>query len=86
MWEDFIDVLVDILLWFPRMIYSLIASAVEWFMLLLPDTGLDIEGALSGWSGDVLYFLTLFEVPYGIAALFTCLGARFMLRRIPGIG
>jgi len=86
MWDNFIQVIVDVLLWLPRMIYSLLADSIAFFMGLLPNESIDLQGALNGWSGDVLYFLTLFEIPFGVTLILTALGARFILRRIPVIG
>ena len=86
MWNDFLTLFVDILLWLPRMIYSLVADVIDYFMILLPTSGFDTQAALNNWSGDILYFLTLFQIQYAITALFTALIARFILRRIPFIG
>jgi hypothetical protein len=86
MWDDFLTLIVDILLWLPRMLYSLVADVIDYFMTFLPATGFDTQSALNGWSGDILYFLTIFQIPFAVSALFTALIARFILRRIPFIG
>ena len=86
MLNDLIDLLIDILLWLPRKIYEYVGDIIEFFMGLLPTDTLDLQTSLSGWSGDILYFLTLFEIQYAVTALFTALTARFILRRIPVIG
>lgn len=86
MWNDFLTLIVDLLLWIPRKIYEYIADSILYFVGLLPDDSFNVENSLNGWSGDVLYFLTLFEIQYGITAIFTALIARFILRRIPVIG
>lgn len=35
---------------------------------------------------SVLYFTTLFQMPAGVAIMVSAYSARFILRRIPGIG
>lgn len=84
--DDFIQLLVDLLLWIPRKMYEFVADSLDWFLSLMPDTGLNAQGAISSWSGDIVYFLTIFEIDYAITVLFTALTARFILRRIPFIG
>lgn len=86
MWNDFLDLIIDVLLWLPRKIYEYTADAIIYFINLVPDDSLDVQGTLNGWSGDILYFLTLFQIQYAVTALFTALIARFILRRIPVIG
>lgn len=86
MWNDFLTLIIDVLLWIPRKIYEYVADAISYFIGLLPTNSFDTQSALNGWSGDILYFLTLFEIQYAITVTFTALIARFILRRIPVIG
>lgn len=87
--EFFSDVMqwwLDVILWIPRMLFSFVVDVVETLMGWLPADTIDVDAALDGLTGDVLYFLTLFEFGYGLIAVFTALIARFILRRIPIIG
>ena len=85
--QDFFDALVDIFLWLPRMIYSTIVDVIEFFLALLPDAPAQGWGDLfNSLPGELLYFSTIFQVPEGIAMIMTAYLARFILRRIPGIG
>ena len=86
MLEDFGNLLLDIFLWVPRVIYESIVEGILYLVNLLPTDPPDVQGAFTGWSGDILYFLTIFEVQYAISALFSAYIARFILRRIPLIG
>ena len=84
--DDFFTLLTDIFLWLPRFIWSLTADLIEFFFGFLPTDPIPVQTALNGVTGDVLYFLTIFQVPEGITMVFTALIARFFLRRIPVIG
>ncbi len=85
--QKFIDALIDIILWAPRMLFSWLIDAVEHMMGWLPEIQVvDVENIFNGLGGQMLYFLTMFEFSYGLTAVMTALIARFVLRRIPFIG
>jgi hypothetical protein len=85
--QKFIDALIDIILWAPRMLFSWLIDAVEHMMSWLPEIQVvDVENIFNGLGGQMLYFLTMFEFSYGLTAVMTALIARFVLRRIPFIG
>lgn len=85
--QKFIDALIDILLWAPRMMFSWLVDAIENMMGWLPEIQVvDVENIFNGLGGQMLYFLTMFEFSYGLTAVMTALIARFVLRRIPFIG
>lgn len=84
--QDFFDLILDIVLWVPRYIYSFIGDVIIAFLDWLPQDSINVQGALDGWGGDFLYFMGVFEVDYGITAIFTAYIARFLLRRVPIIG
>lgn len=86
MLDDLLQGLIDLLLWLPRFIYEMVAGIVIFFIDLIPAYSVDIQGALNSWPSDVLYFMGIIEADYGITAIFTALGARFILRRVPVIG
>lgn len=85
--QKFLDALIDIILWAPRMLFSWLVDAVEHMMGWLPEIQVvDVENIFNGLGGQMLYFLTMFEFSYGLTAVMTALIARFVLRRIPFIG
>jgi len=85
--QKFLDALIDIILWAPRMLFSWLIDAVEHMMGWLPEIQVvDVENIFNGLGGQMLYFLTMFEFSYGLTAVMTALIARFVLRRIPFIG
>lgn len=86
MLDDLLQGLIDLLLWLPRFIYEMLSEAVVFFIDLIPEYSIDIQGALNSWPADVMYFMGIIEADYGITAIFTALGARFVLRRVPVIG
>lgn len=85
--QKFLDALIDIILWAPRMMFSWLVDAIENMMGWLPEIQVvDVENIFNGLGGQMLYFLTMFEFSYGLTAVMTALIARFVLRRIPFIG
>lgn len=85
--QKFIDALIDIILWVPRMAYSWIVDAIQTMLGWIPDISIvDVQNIFDGFSGQLLYFLSSMEFGYGLTALMTALIARFILRRIPFIG
>ncbi|WP_417567718.1 hypothetical protein [Marinobacter sp.] len=85
--QKLIDALIDIVLWIPRQLYSLLVDTVELMLNWIPEIDIvDLQGIFDGLGGQLLYFLTIFEFDYGITAMMTALIARFILRRIPFIG
>lgn len=85
--QKFIDSLIDIILWLPRMIYSWLVDAIQLMLGWIPDINIvDVQSVFNGLGGQILYFLTVFEFDYGLTAVMTALIARFILRRIPFIG
>ena len=87
MMQDIFDFILDIVLWIPRKLYEWFVDAVETMMGWLPDVPIgDLSALINGVGGDILYYLTVFQFGYGITAVLTAYIARFILRRIPGIG
>jgi len=87
MFQDIIDALIDIVLWVPRWLFSLIVDVLEMVIAWIPEIDmLDPSTVSSGMTSDMLYFTSLMEVPYGLTAIGTALFARFVVRRIPVIG
>lgn len=86
--DKFLDALVDVLLFIPRHVYDLVVTLLLDFLnwMPVPLTAQDVTAALNGVGGDILFFLTMFEFGYGLSVVFGAYAARFLLRRIPGIG
>lgn len=86
--SDILQFLLDVVLFIPKQVFKWWTEAMVYMINLVPApfTSADVTSALNGVGGDVLYFLTVFEFGYGLTAIFTAYGARFLLRRIPGIG
>ncbi|MBW0147501.1 DUF2523 family protein [Marinobacter arenosus] len=85
--QKLIDALIDIVLFVPRLMFSLLVDAVELMLGWLPEIQIvDVQNVFNGLGGQLLYFLTVFEFGYGLTAIMTALIARFILRRIPFIG
>jgi hypothetical protein len=87
MFQAVIDALIHIVLFVPRWLFSVVVDLLELLLSWLPEIDIHDPATLSsGIGGDILYFTTLFELPYGLTAAATALFARFVLRRIPFIG
>ena len=85
--QKLIDALIDIVLWIPRHLYSLIVDAIQLMLGWIPEIDIvDLQGVFDGLGGDMLFWLTVMEFDYGLTAMMTALIARFILRRIPGVG
>lgn len=86
--------LQDLLLWVPRRLYQLVMDALSSvFSSFMSSSGLadnvtgmaSALGAVQSLEG-VAYFLSLFQVGYGLSLVLAAYLARFILRRIPFIG
>lgn len=87
MFQAVIDALIDIVLFVPRWLFSLVVDVLEMLLTWIPEIDIQDPATLaSGIGGDVLYFTTMMELPYGLTAAASALFARFVLRRIPFIG
>lgn len=87
MFQSLIDALIDIVLFVPRWLFSLMVDVLELLLNWLPAIDIQDPASLSsGIGGDILYFTTMMELPYGLTAAGSALFARFVLRRIPFIG
>jgi len=86
--DGFLDKLVEILLYLPRLIYQTITdiflSFINW--IPVPISSDDIQTAIDNIPADLVYFLNVFEFDYGLTVCFGAYVGRFILRRIPGIG
>jgi hypothetical protein len=84
--QSVIDFIIEVVLWIPRFIYSLFVDMVEFFVNMLPDmSGIGDAMATFNASG-VGYFVYMMNLNTGLSLIFTAYVARWILRRIPGIG
>ncbi|WP_434050238.1 DUF2523 family protein [Marinobacter salarius] len=87
MLQKLLDALIDIVLFFPRLIFAGVVEMIEVMLTWLPEIEvMDLQSLFNNLGGQILYFLTVFEFGYGLTAIMTALLARFVLRRIPFIG
>lgn len=87
MLQSIIDFWIDIVLFVPRLIFWAALEILELALLALPDLNIPDPASLSSsFTGDLVWFLTLFEVPAGLGFVVSALVARFILRRVPLIG
>ncbi|MGJ7490026.1 DUF2523 family protein [Variovorax sp. ZT4R33] len=77
------SLLVKFVLFFA--LYFITSELVSFVSALLPD-GSAVNSALSGIAASTWYFLDVFMVPQGLAALVAAYATRFIIRRIPVIG
>ncbi|WP_339083291.1 hypothetical protein [Pseudomonas sp. TMP9] len=89
--ETFTEILTwlkDLLLWIPRKVYEEVLDGMASFFesLPVPDFIIQASSALSGISGNVLFFAQKFAVGEGIILILSAYILRFILRRIPFIG
>lgn len=87
--NDALQWFLDLLLYIPRKTYELLLDALAAVFDAIPVPGFvdDVAGFVAALAGtDVAYFLGVFQVPYGCAAILSAYVFRFVLRRIPFIG
>ena len=85
--ESFLEFWVDVILLVPRMIYWAALEILNAALSVLPEFDPVDPASFSGaFTGDLVWFLTMFEVPAGLGIITSALVARFFLRRIPLIG
>lgn len=85
--QAILDFWLDIILFVPRIIFWAALSLLEIVLDMLPALDIaDPQSLTTGFTGDMLYFLTIMEFDYGLGAITSALVARFLLRRIPLIG
>lgn len=82
-----IDFWIEVVLLVPRIIFWAAFEVLELALDMLPAIDIvDPQTLSSGFTGDMVYFLTIMEFQYGLGAVTSALVARFLLRRIPVIG
>lgn len=87
MWDSILSKLEELLLYVPRKIYEWITEQLGQLIASIdaPEWYAYAANVFSG-GGDVGYWLSVFNVPQGIAIIFSAYGLRFLIRRIPFIG
>lgn len=85
--QPVLDWFVSCILFLPRIIFWAGNQLLEVVIDELPPLDIvDPSTLTSGFTGDLLFFLTLMEFQYGLGAIASALVARFILRRVPFIG
>lgn len=85
--QPVIDWFVSCILILPQIVFWAGQELLVVVIAALPDVPvMDPSTLNSGFSGDLLYFLTLMKFDYGMTAVVGALIARFTLRRVPFIG
>lgn len=79
---------LDLVLWVPRKIFSLLLDGLATVLeaLPVPTFVADLHGALGQFSGGALYLANFFQLGQGLAIIMGAYAIRFAIRRIPFIG
>jgi hypothetical protein len=86
--KDFAQWLYDVLMWLPRWTVDQVLSGLAALIQAIPVPSFinDFMTSAASLSGDVVWWLDLLQVQWGLSCMTTALIARFVLRRIPLIG
>lgn len=87
--QELLDFIYDILLWIPKFLFKQITDFLLYLLSLIPDPGISnaIQSIFDLFNQpNIAYFLQLAHAADGFALISTAYLARFVLRRIPGIG
>ena len=85
--QKFINAWWEVVTYIPRWIFHWSLGALEYAIEHLPTIVIvDPSTLTSGFSPDMLFFLSMMEFDYGLGAVSSALLARFVLRRLPIIG
>lgn len=87
-WTDFGQWLMDLLLWVPRKLFSLLLDSLASVLEAIPVP--DFMSGLAGWASAldpaIAYFSAPLQIGTGIGFVFAAYVLRFAIRRIPVIG
>ena len=86
--QDFLDAIVDVLLWVPLKLYGLLLDGLATVLeaIPIPAWASSVEGYASAISSSVLFYIQPFNLTEGVTILLGAYGIRFLIRRIPFIG
>jgi hypothetical protein len=86
--NSFLQFFKDFALYVPKWVLQHILEALTTIInaIPVPVAFADFANASGQFTGPVVWWLTLLQVPYGIGVIFGAMLARFLLRRIPFIG
>ncbi|MEJ1339155.1 MAG: hypothetical protein RPT95_13620 [Candidatus Sedimenticola sp. (ex Thyasira tokunagai)] len=86
--SDFAQWLKDVLLWIPRKLFQEIMEGLSSLLdsIPVPDFFSNLASAWANISPQVLFYLSPFELGYGLTVIGIAYGLRFLIRRIPIIG
>lgn len=81
------EFLIDVILFIPRILWWAATEILTLGLDALPAFATnDPSSYLGGFTGDLLFFLSMAQFPAGVSMIMSALVARFFLRRIPVIG
>lgn len=85
--QPIIDWFISCILLIPQLVFWAGNELLKVVISSLPELSIvDPATLMGGFSGDLIFWLTLFKFGYGLGAISSALMARFVLRRIPFIG
>jgi hypothetical protein len=85
--QPVIDWIISCILLLPQLVFWAANELLKVVISSLPELSIvDPATLMAGFSGDLIFWLTLMKFGYGLAAISSALMARFVLRRIPFIG
>lgn len=80
--------IMDMVTWTAIKVWDLVLSALATIINAIPVPSFigDIAGYLSGISPSIGWFLSSFQVPFGLQVIIGAYLVRFLIRRLPVIG
>lgn len=86
--ERILTWLVELLLWVPHKLYSLVLDAFAAIIeaIPVPDFMSDLGSLVAGLDPAIAYFSAPLQLGTGMTWVFGALVLRFLIRRIPVIG
>jgi hypothetical protein len=86
--QKILDAIVDALLWIPRKLFELLmdglGSLIE--MIPVPSWFADATGYSAGIPAEIVFWVSPFELGYGVTVIMSAYLLRFIIRRLPIIG
>lgn len=84
----FFDILKQIFIDAPLQILSLLYDAILFALsqIPVPEFLQNAQGALNAIPPDVLYFMGILQIPFGLQAILAALFARFLIKMLPFVG
>lgn len=86
--SSFVQWLLDLLLYVPRVVFSEVMQGLAAVVssIPVPDFVADVGSYWSGVPSDVMFFVAPLRLGTGLAMIATAYGVRFLIRRLPFVG